>query len=60
MEGPVTWQALLLLVSATLVINSSTALFVGWLVWRACQVVSTLESRIMRLELLMDGRVRRS
>jgi hypothetical protein len=54
MEGPVSWQALLLLASATIAINASTALFVGWLVWRACQVVGTLEKRLQRLEILNE------
>jgi len=56
MEGPVSWQALLLLASATIAINASTAVFVGWLVYRACQVVGTLESRLQRLEILTEGR----
>jgi hypothetical protein len=54
--GPVSWQALTLLVSATIIINASTAVFVGWLVWRACQVVGTLERRLQRLEILNEGR----
>ena len=52
MQGPVTWPALLLLVSATIAVNASTAIFVGWMVYRACQVIGTLESRLQRLELL--------
>jgi hypothetical protein len=56
MEGPVSWPALLLLVGATITINASTAVFVGWLVWRACQVVGTLEHRLQRLEILNEGR----
>jgi hypothetical protein len=56
MEGPVSWPALLLLVGATITINASTAVFVGWLVWRACQVVGTLEQRLQRLEMLTEGR----
>jgi hypothetical protein len=56
MEGPVSWQALLLLASATIAINASTAVFVGWLVYRACQVIGTLERRLQRLEILTEGR----
>jgi len=52
MAGPVSWEALLLLASATIAINASTALFVGWLVYRACQVVGALERRLQRLEIL--------
>ena len=52
MVGPVSWPALLLLVGATITINASTAVFVGWLVYRACQVVGTLERRLQRLEIL--------
>ena len=52
MAGPVSWEALLLLASATIAINASTAVFVGWLVYRACQVVGTLERRLQRLEIL--------
>jgi len=54
MAGPVSWEALLLLASATIAINASTAVFVGWLVWRACQVVGTLERRLQRLEMLTE------
>jgi hypothetical protein len=54
--GPVSWQALTLLVSATIIINASTAVFVGWLVFRACQVVGTLERRLQRLEMLAEAR----
>ena len=54
MEGPVSWQALLLLASATIAINATTALFVGWLVYRACQVVAALEQRLQRLEILTE------
>ena len=56
MAGPVSWEALLLLVGATITINGSTALFVGWLVYRACQVVGALERRLQRLEMLNEGR----
>jgi hypothetical protein len=56
MAGPVSWEALLLLAGATITINASTALFVGWLVWRACQVVGTLERRLQRLEMLVERR----
>jgi len=56
MEGPVSWQALLLLASATIAINASTAVFVGWLVYRACQLIGALERRILRLEILSEGR----
>ena len=54
MAGPVSWEALLLLASATIAINASTAVFVGWLVYRACQVVGTLERRLQRLEMLTE------
>jgi hypothetical protein len=56
MEGPVSWQALLLLASATIAINASTAVFVGWLVYRVCQLIGALERRILRLEILSEGR----
>jgi hypothetical protein len=52
MAGPVSWEALLLLASATIAINTSTALFVGWLVYRACQTIGALERRLQRLEIL--------
>jgi len=55
-EGPVSWQALTLLVSATIIINASTALFVGWLVYRVCQIIGALERRLQRLEILTEGR----
>lgn len=56
MAGPVSWEALLLLASATIAVNASTALFVGWLVFRACQTVGALERRLQRLEILNEGR----
>jgi len=55
-QGPVSWQALILLASATIVINATTALFVGWLVYKVCLVVGTLERRLQRLEILTEGR----
>jgi len=54
MEGPVSWQALLLLASATIAINATTALFVGWLVYHACQTIGALERRLQRLEILLE------
>lgn len=56
MTGPVSWQALLLIVSATIVVNATTALFVGWLVYRVCQTVAALEQRLQRLEILNERR----
>jgi hypothetical protein len=55
MEGPVSWQALLLIVSSTIVVNATTALFVGWLVYRGCVIVAGLEKRITRLEMLQES-----
>ena len=54
MEGPVSWQALLLIVSATIVVNGTTALFVGWLVYKVCLLIGALEKRITRLEMLNE------
>jgi hypothetical protein len=53
-QGPVSWQALLLLASATIAINASTAVFVGWLVYRVCQIIAALERRLQRLEMLAE------
>jgi hypothetical protein len=52
--GPVSWQALLLLASATIVVNASTALFVGWGVLAVCRYLGTLERRLQRLEMLIE------
>jgi hypothetical protein len=54
MQGAVSWEALILLASATIVVNASCALFVGWLVYRVCQIIAALESRLQRLEMLVD------
>ena len=54
MAGPVSWEALLLIVSATIVVNGTTALFVGWLVYKVCLVVGGLERRLQRLEMQME------
>ena len=54
MSGPVSWQALLLLVSLTIAVNATTALFVGWLVYKVCLIVGTLEKRLQRLEMQME------
>jgi hypothetical protein len=56
LQGAVTWQALLLLVSATIIANVSCALFVGWLVYKVCGLVGTIEKRLQRLEILSEGR----
>ena len=56
MAGPVSWEALILLASATIAINATTAVFVGLLVYRACQVIAALERRLQRLEILTEGR----
>jgi len=49
-EGPVKWEALLLIVSAIVVANAATA----WLVYHVCQIVAALERRILRLEFLAN------
>ena len=54
MAGPVSWEALLLIVSATIFVNGTTALFVGWLVYKVCLVVGGLERRLQRLEMQME------
>jgi hypothetical protein len=54
MEGPVSWQALLLIVSLTLVVNASTAIFVGYMVLLACRYLGTIERRLQRLEMLTE------
>jgi hypothetical protein len=56
MAGPVSWQALLLLASATIVVNASTAVFVGWMVLAVCRYLGALERRLQRLEILNEGR----
>ena len=56
MAGPVSWEALLLLVSATVVANVTTAVFVGWLVYRVCEIVAALDRRLQRLEILNERR----
>ena len=56
MEGPVSWQALLLIVSATIVVNATTAIFVGYVVLKVCQVIAALERRLQRLEMLSERR----
>jgi hypothetical protein len=53
-EGPVTWQALLLLTSATIIVNATTAWFVGMLVYKVSVLLGGLEKRIMRLEFLIE------
>jgi hypothetical protein len=53
-QGNVTWEALILLASATIVVNATCALFVGWLVYRVCQIVAALERRLQRLEMLAE------
>jgi hypothetical protein len=50
MQGPVSWQALLLLASLTV----ATMAAVGWLVFRLCQIVAALERRLQRLEMLVE------
>jgi hypothetical protein len=55
-QGAVSWEALILLASATIVVNATCALFVGWLVYKVCVVVGTLERRLQRLEILNEGR----
>jgi hypothetical protein len=52
MEGPVSWQALILLAS----LMAATTLFTGWLVFRLCQIVGALERRLQRLEMLFERR----
>ena len=59
MEGPVSWQALLLLVSATVVANATTAMFVGWIVYKVCLLVAGIERRLMRLEMLLEKETKR-
>jgi hypothetical protein len=54
MAGPVSWQALLLLVSLTVVANATTAIFVGWMVLSICRYLATLERRLQRLEMQME------
>ena len=54
MAGPVSWEALLLLVGATITINATTALFVGWLVYKVCTLIGAIEGRLLRLEMLVD------
>ena len=54
MEGPVSWQALLLLVSLIIVVNASTAIFVGYMVLQVCRYIGTLERRLQRLEMQME------
>ncbi len=54
MQGAVSWEALILLASATIVINATTAVFVGWLVYRVCQIIAALERRLQRLEMLAE------
>lgn len=56
MSGAVSWEALILLTSATIIINATTAVFVGWLVYRVCGIVAALELRLQRLEILNEGR----
>jgi hypothetical protein len=56
MEGTVTWQQLVFVAGLTIAVNASTALFVGYLVLKVCQVVGTLERRLQRLEILSEGR----
>lgn len=51
MQGPVSWEALLLLVSLTIAVNATTAIFVGWLVYKLCVIAGEFERRIMRLEM---------
>lgn len=46
MEGPVTWQAIILLASALWLVSS----IVAFIVWRACAAIRDLEIRIIRLE----------
>jgi hypothetical protein len=52
----VSWEALILLASATIVVNASCALFVGWLVYKVCVLIGTLEQRLQRLEILNERR----
>jgi hypothetical protein len=54
MDGPVSWPALLLLASATIAVNATTALFVGWLVYKVCTMIGAIEGRLLRLEMLVD------
>jgi hypothetical protein len=50
MEGPVSWQALILLASLTV----ATVFATGWLVFRLCQIVAAMERRLQRLEILIE------
>jgi hypothetical protein len=54
LSGTVSWEALLLIVSLTIVFNATTAIGIGWLVYRVCILISTLERRLQRLEMQME------
>jgi fatty acid desaturase len=55
MEGTVTWQQLVFVAGLTVAVNATTALFVGWLVYKVCLLVGALEKRITRLEMLAEA-----
>jgi hypothetical protein len=55
MEGPVSWQALLV-VGALLVFAASGAAFSAYLTYKLCLLIGALEKRIARLEMLAERR----
>jgi hypothetical protein len=46
MEGPVTWPQLYLIAAITIAANG----FVGWLVYRVCERIGQIETRLTKLE----------
>jgi len=46
MQGPVSWQALLLLVGALWFVGA----FVALIVWQLCRIIQQIHERLIRLE----------
>ena len=53
MEGPVSWQALLV-VGALIVFSGSAAFLSAYFTYRVCLLIGALEKRITRLEMLNE------
>ena len=45
---------MLLIVSLTIAVNATTAIFVGYIVYRVCSLIGALDRRLQRLEILRE------
>lgn len=50
-EGVVTWEQLVFVAGLTIAANATTAVFVGYIVYRVCLLIGSLQERLLRLEI---------